>query len=202
MALGDIGTYEGYGYRIGVSSGIMAAGLAAGAEIFQWRNSTANRKQRILRVTVNASVDATGFTVASGLFQMLVGRAYTVAGSGGSVTFTGNDQKLRTAQNPSILATAGIQIANTAALTAGTHTLDDNSIGNLVAACGAAGTAMVVGDPALYDSASAVGLYAPPLVLAQNEGFVIKATVPATGTWRFGVNVFWAEIDGGASGIG
>jgi hypothetical protein len=33
-----------------------------------------------------------------------------------------------------------------------------------------------------------------PLLLAQNEGFVLRATVPATGTWQFGVTVVWAEI--------
>ena len=33
-----------------------------------------------------------------------------------------------------------------------------------------------------------------PLVLAQNEGFVIRATVPATGTWQFGCTVTWTEL--------
>jgi hypothetical protein len=33
-----------------------------------------------------------------------------------------------------------------------------------------------------------------PLILAQNEGIVIQATVPATGTWQFGVKIDWTEI--------
>jgi len=33
-----------------------------------------------------------------------------------------------------------------------------------------------------------------PLVFAQNEGFVVRATVPATGTWQFGVTVAWTEV--------
>jgi hypothetical protein len=33
-----------------------------------------------------------------------------------------------------------------------------------------------------------------PLVLAQNEGFVIQATVPATGVWFFAVKADWVEI--------
>jgi hypothetical protein len=33
-----------------------------------------------------------------------------------------------------------------------------------------------------------------PLVLVQNEGFIIRATVPATGTWEFGVLLEWSEI--------
>jgi hypothetical protein len=32
------------------------------------------------------------------------------------------------------------------------------------------------------------------LLLAQNEGFVVRATVPATGTWQFGVTVVWTEV--------
>ena len=34
-----------------------------------------------------------------------------------------------------------------------------------------------------------------PLLFEQNEGFVIRATVPATGTWQFSINVEWAEVD-------
>ena len=33
-----------------------------------------------------------------------------------------------------------------------------------------------------------------PFILAQNEGFNIAATVPATGTWRFSVQVEWEEL--------
>jgi hypothetical protein len=33
-----------------------------------------------------------------------------------------------------------------------------------------------------------------PLVLAQNEGFIIRATVPATGTWDFAVTMEWSEV--------
>jgi len=32
------------------------------------------------------------------------------------------------------------------------------------------------------------------LVLANNEGFVIEATVPATGVWFFDVKVDWEEL--------
>jgi hypothetical protein len=33
-----------------------------------------------------------------------------------------------------------------------------------------------------------------PMVLAQNEGVVIRATVPATGTWGHGVTMAWSEV--------
>jgi len=31
-------------------------------------------------------------------------------------------------------------------------------------------------------------------LFAQNEGFVIRATVPATGVWNIGFTVKWAEL--------
>ena len=37
-----------------------------------------------------------------------------------------------------------------------------------------------------------------PLVFANQEGFVIKATVPATGTWQLGVDVSWDEYPAGS----
>jgi hypothetical protein len=33
-----------------------------------------------------------------------------------------------------------------------------------------------------------------PMLLAQNEGFMIRSTVPATGTWAFSVTVEWDEV--------
>ena len=33
-----------------------------------------------------------------------------------------------------------------------------------------------------------------PVVLTQDTGFIIRVTVPATGTWRFNVNMEWAEV--------
>jgi hypothetical protein len=45
-----------------------------------------------------------------------------------------------------------------------------------------------------------VSLFSPdysgewPLVLAQNEGFVVQATVPATGTWAFQAIIEWSEV--------
>jgi len=35
-----------------------------------------------------------------------------------------------------------------------------------------------------------------PLVLAQNEGFILRATVPATGNWVAFANVVWEEVTG------
>ncbi len=205
MALGDIGTYETYGFRLAGASGAMAAGLAAASPIFAFRNSTASRKLRILAVNLNASVGATGFTAGAALFSMFVARTYSASDTGGTalsaLSAGNNSNKLRTAQTSSFILTGGgdVRIASTGTLTAGTRTLDANPVGNIVCPAGAAGTVMIQDTPVYSDYTT---LYGVPLVLAQNEGFVITATVPATGTWQFGVNVLWAEVDGGAAGTG
>ena len=33
-----------------------------------------------------------------------------------------------------------------------------------------------------------------PVVFVQNEGFLVRATVPATGTWTFSVIIEWLEV--------
>lgn len=204
MALGDVGSYEGYSFSLAGASGQMAAGLAANSPVFSFRNASAVRKVRILAVNVNAAVGATGFTAGAALLSMVIARAFTVSDSGGTALSGGaagnNNNKLRTSQ-PSglVLTTTGgdIRIASTATLTPGTRTLDANASGNIVAPAGAAGTGMIQDTPLYSDYTTLYGL---PLVLGQNEGFVINATVPATGTWQFGIRVLYAEIDGGPAG--
>ncbi len=202
MALGDIGSYEGYGFRLGASSGVMAAAIAANSPVFSFRNGGTTKRLRILQVTINAAVGATGFTAGSGLFAMYAARNFTAADTGGTdITPAGssNSNKLRTGQNPTVLAgtTRSIVIASTGALTAGTRTLDANPVGNINFGAGAAGSILVADIPIYNDWTT---IYGMPLVLAPNEGFVIQATVPATGVWAFGVNVLWAEVDGGQTG--
>lgn len=206
MAVGDIGTYESYAFRLAGASGTMAAGLGAAAPVFSFRNATANRKVRILAVNLNASVGATGFTAGSALFQMFVARSFSASDTGGTALGGGaagnNNNKMRTGQPSSIILTStggDARVASTGTLTAGTRTLDANAIGNIVSPAGAAGTVMVQDTPLFSDYTT---LYGIPLVLAANEGFIIEATVPATGTWQFGVNVLYAEVDGGAAGTG
>jgi hypothetical protein len=40
----------------------------------------------------------------------------------------------------------------------------------------------------------------PPMIFAQNEGFIINATVPATGVWGFAITSEWDEVPLNQSG--
>jgi hypothetical protein len=174
-------------YGVNLMSGTMAAGLAAGAEVFQFRWTDPTKAGLIKQVSLWAgSIGA--FTAGFCAFEFVPARAWTADGSGGTAaTLTTNNGKLRTSHPTTVLGAA--RIASTAALTAGTKTLDAQG---LVSAGGS--VTATAGTPLLPPTAliQPYGFFFP-LVLAQNEGFVIKATVPATGTWTLGVSVLWDE---------
>lgn len=177
-------------YNKGQVSGTMAAGLSAASVVYAFRYTGSNVGV-VTRVRVTLG-DLVGFTAGFFNFSMFAARTFTAmysGGSGSAGTFTGNNAKLRTA-----LATPsnfGSLIASTAALTTATVTLDTDPLTSLaLSVVATAGQPPFPGDPDLFYKAP--GEY--PLVLAQNEGFVIQATVPATGTWQMGVDVAFGEV--------
>lgn len=200
--VGGIGTYESYGFRVAQTTGQIAA--ATTGDLFQFRwNPPAGIVKRIRILEVRASAAITGSTAAGEVaLEMFMARAWTADGSGGTTILTSgsnaNQAKLRTAQQPTLVTA---RIATTTALTAGTRTLDTNPLGIIVAANPALTTssAEIIPDTVLFDAM--VGSYVMPLVLSQQEGFVIQTTaVPATTAMQVGITVLWAELDGGLTG--
>jgi hypothetical protein len=122
----------------------------------------------------------------------MAARAFSASGTGGTAgTLTGNNGKVRTAMATTLMG--DLRCATTAALGAGTKTLDTDPIGLFSFTVGTAVSAQYAGQVLLADCDAAHGQY--PIVLAQNEGLAIRATLPATGTWQFGVTVIWSEVD-------
>jgi len=181
-------------YQLGAVSGTIGAGMAANAPIFAFQYTAANLAL-VKRVIISAGDTSTAFTAGIVTFQMFAARSFTALDTGGTtVTPTSNSNKLRTN-----MATAGVAaiIANTAANTAGTRTLDGQAMASLTSSITAtAGTPLLAPYPLLDQRA---GDY--PLVCAQNEGFVIQGTVPATGTWVFSVAVHWEELSTYGTGL-
>ena len=178
-------------YRKSLISGTMAAGLVANSEMYQFRWSDATRLCVVHKILLDGlGGSATAFAAGFGKVDLLTARSWTVDGSGGTAaTLTGNNAKMRTAMGTTLLGSA--RIASTAALTAGTKTLDTDAIGQYTFTVGTAASVQYANNiPLLGEDIGPT----PPLVLAQNEGFVLRATVPATGTWQFGVTVIWTEV--------
>jgi hypothetical protein len=186
---GSLGIYS----QAGVS-GTMAAGLAANSPIFSFRNGNASNFIIVKRVLFSAGNTATAFTAGVCTFNIFRCTSFSASDTGGSAILPGSGNKLRTSMGSSLL-TAGnssdIRIASTATLTAGTRTKDAQQLASIVTSIvGTGGTVVVQPGTPLFDAR--IGEH--PLILVQNEGFVIEATVPVTGTWTFTVKVDWEEL--------
>lgn len=185
MDYGALGSYAVTG-----RTGVMAAGLAANSEIFQLRWTDTTRLCAITSVHCSGGGGVVAFAAGVTILELLVARAWTVAGTlGTSITLTTNNQKLRSSMGTSLVN--DMRVASTAALGAGTKTLDSQPIGSIVSSVTA-----VAGEPLwpaahLYEQAENDN---HPIILAANEGIVVRATVPATGTWTTAIDVTWVEL--------
>lgn len=173
-------------------SGTVAAGISGNSEIFQFRWSDRTRVAMIHSVTLDGLAgSATAFTAGFAKVDLLFARAWTADGSGGTaMTLTGDEAALRTSNATPLVG--AIRGSSTAALSAGTKTLDTQPLGLFPFSIGTVVSAIYVPIPVpLYDERAA----RHPIIVAQNEGIVVRATVPATGTWQFGVTVRWTETE-------
>lgn len=178
-------------YAYSAVTGTMAAALGANSDIFQFRWSDATRLCVVYEVRLTGMYQITGFTAGAGLFRLAIARSWTVNGTGGTAaTLTGDNQSLRTSMGASLVG--DLRIATTAALGAGTKTYDSQDIGTYNKFILASANTQVFDDFVMYGSRFPDGEH--PVVLAQNEGIGIRATVPATGTWVIGIGIKWAEV--------
>ena len=194
-------------YRVQSMTGTLAAALAAGTAsaghvfAFRWGDATrfaviTKLKTRFLPLTLFTAATLTDHTS----FDAFIVRSYTVSHSAGTaLTPTGNNNKMRTNMGTSLVT--DIRISGTAALTNGTETFDafpfSQSIrkGNRVNPAAATEEVIMPSmDGMEMDFDMGGGDH--PIVLAQNEGIVIRnRTVwPAAGTGILTVLIAWAEV--------
>lgn len=151
---------------------------------FRWGSST--KFAVILRVRV--MVLSTAFTTAGVVErQMIMARSFTASDTGGTAfTLTGNNQKHRTSMDTSVVTDMRIG----GFLSAGTRTLDAQPVATVSGWMAAVGT--VIPMTTLYDYKETEY----PIVLAQDEGFIIRLGGAETAsTRRTFVNVDWAEVN-------
>lgn len=189
-------------YRIAMATGTIGAALAANGELFQFRWVDATRFCVLQKVLISAGANVAATAAGLVTLEAMIARGFTVNGTGGTTaTLGGNNQKVRTAMGTTLITTAAdIRIATTAALGAGTKTLDSQGVGNVTVGIGT-GAITTSHRLQLIDKIDLLEVDADgsihPIILAQNEGFVIKngATAwPAAMTWAMGVTVVWAEV--------
>ena len=185
-------------YNISVVTGAIAAGLAANSEILQFRWTDATRFCVVKKISIEGMYATTAFAAGAIALTAMFARGWSAAGTGGgAATLTGNNQKMRTSMGTSLMGE--IRTATTAALGAGTKTLDTHPIGSIQShsSAGTGAATPIVGSiylPTidLFEQDVADGEH--PIVLSTNEGIAIRATVPATGVWTIGFRIKWAEV--------
>jgi hypothetical protein len=185
-------------FSVASASGVMIAGQAANSEIFQFRNAGTNLM--VLRsIWLGASTASTGFAAGTPVFFAKVARSWTTTGGASGMAFLvhqNNDNKKRTSFGASSIATGDIRMSVSSGLLAGTKTFDLNpfaaAVGQShVTSAGSMGAPALLVPQALW-TRDTTDEY--PFVFAQNEGFSILASVPATGSWQFSIRVEWAEL--------
>jgi hypothetical protein len=185
-------------YSIGMFSGLLPAALAGNSEIFQFRWTDATRLALIKSVRISACVSTTFFAAGVPVqIDMVKATGWTVAGSGGTRGTLAALLKKRTSNMASsLVAASDVGISSTAALTAGTKTLETLSLAAIAAPgpiTASLNGQIVAPKTELFRGGEQSGEH--PLILATNEGFVIRSVaVPATGTWTVAIEVDWAEL--------
>lgn len=174
-------------YQCALRSTTMAAGLSAAAVTWSMRYG-GNNLCLVEKVIFDGMGSITAFTPGTVTHRLFFSRAFTASQTGGTgATLTGNNHKLRTSY--ATTAVADIRIGLTGALTGSSFTSDAQALGGV---CGAVGAAPAISlDEGILFDANAVG---HPIILANNEGLTLQSTVPATGTWDFGITVKWTEV--------
>lgn len=178
-------------YSVSAKSGIMAAGLAANSPIlnFRWAPATVPTSLALIRrIRFRAWNLGTGFTAGNFLFDIFAARAFTVDDTGGgAVTLTTNNGKMRTSH---AVTQATMRASATATLTAGTRVKDTNPLRTEAGVVANAAFSAMVAESDMFRALQGE----QPLILSTGEGFVIEATVPATGTWSWAAMVDWDEV--------
>ena len=184
----------GYGgvFQHCAKSGVINAGIAANSPIysFQWPSITPEVPFALVRrVRLNAWTVA-AFASGNVTFDIFVARAFTVADTGGTVASLNLSNMLRTSMASSL---ASIMCANTGALTPGTRVLDPAPLDSqTVIAPTTIGVPFTAQRMTLFEKLQGEH----PLLLAPNEGFVVRVTVPppGVGTWSFAITTEWDEV--------
>jgi hypothetical protein len=173
-------------FATGLTTGV-AAGTATAGHILALRNATSGKHVRIRALEVECLL-TTAFSSAQEVgFDAMVARSYTAAHTGATaLTIATNDGKLLT-DFPTAILTG--RVADTGALTAGTHTFDANPVARGSVYCSAIGNQLTA---RRYDF---TGTETKGIFLANNEGLVVRNSVAmgSTGVVRWLFTVEWDQ---------
>lgn len=186
-------------YSLGLITGILPVigTLGANAEIAQFRFVSSVRACYVRRVRVSAVVSTTFFAAGVPVQLGLVkSTAWTGQGTGGTGITPAALLKRRTTMQSTVIAAGDIRIATTAALGAGTKTLETLHLATLAAPgpiTASLNGQIIAPGTVLWEAGQSDGDH--PLLLTNNEGLSVTViNAPATGTWTASVAIDWVEL--------
>lgn len=185
-------------YVVDAQSGAIAAGAGSDSPVFSFRWGDATRLAVVTEISITGMRATTAFAAGAIDIKATIARSFSASDTGGtSILPAANMSEMRTSMGTTLLT--DLRISSTAALGAGTRTLDTQNLGQITthSSAGWQGATPIVGSIYLPRNdlfLANVDKGEHPLVLAQNEGFIVRATVPGTGVWNIGVRVKWAEV--------
>jgi hypothetical protein len=179
-------------YQLSAQSGALTT-IAAAGRIFSFRWAPGTGQLCVIKRVSISFVCTTAFTAAQQMgYGLYVARSFTASDTVGTqvAPFSTNFNKYRTTQTSSNVTDARIGIA--AVTSGGTiNTTDTNALGLVNFWVPGAGTSLPTTNLISYNASDY------PLVLQNNEGFVIQNTIlmGATGVGTAIVNVEWFETN-------
>lgn len=176
--------------RTGLITTIAAHTATAGHLVgFRWGSTTKTCLVDYIRLQLCTVTDFT--TLQQFAVGARMARSYTASHSGGTTaTLTGNNCKMRSSYATTALTAA--QVATTAELTAGTHTIDTQPFLVCSTSAPSAGaTTDQIPWAVEFNAKTGTG----PIILAQDEGFVVsnETLMGAAGTAILAIEVEWRE---------
>lgn len=195
-------------YRLACSTGAVttiAARTATAGQLLVFRFPAASPSKAFIKYVGARFVLTTAYGTAQETgCDLILAHSFTVNGTNGTAVDVGstvaNTGKLLTGFATSGITAGCVRVADTAAITAGTHTLDANPISTLSDWSGAIGATVPTtssgsrsGFGTLWDYRQSA--HEAPIVLAADEGFVIRNLIlmGATGVGRWDFCVEWDE---------
>jgi len=175
-------------YQLCVTGGL-STGLSAGDTLYSFRTGSGSGVWVILAVRFSITQVLAFSATKIQPTELWAARAFTASDSGGlAATITGNNGKVRTDDPTTTIA--DLRICDTAGLTVGTRTLDAQLVHSTILQ---ATTGVNI---SIINVTASKGTGDTPLVLAANEGFVLRAGVgyETTGNWRYRVMTTWYEM--------
>ena len=180
-------------YRIAATVPLVVTQAANGSLLsFRWGDAT--RFAVISKIKLSCLQTAAATATIMPSFEVFIARGFSASDSAGTaITLTGNNMKKRTSMGTSLLTDLRVS-AVAAGLTAGTRTLDANAVLQMP-------TQQTITTPnaTLYAAELDIGAGDGnhPIVLAQNEGIIVRGPTVvfgAAGTANLVVELSWAEV--------